>query len=420
MFPLKWKGRTGKKPTRNRGRLSLQRASIAIDRLSRFRFFSASDYRALHDDLGMMDPAVHFIGYGGDERRKAAIPTHIARTLGILQAEPLAPYRGRKDAPQVLTIGVFVSSLSDPFLRETSYAIATLMRRAGHQIIMADEKSEIEERPRHCIYVAPHEFFFLGNGPAWVRDDVLIDACMYCTAPAHRSEFWHSLHVVLMGQSVITSSRPVAVAFSEVMPSINVIPSVVRDGTMPSETATLEHPLLSGQRWWEDAERPLDLYFFGSASPHRARFFAKHSDRLSNYDSFIYLKKSTSPNKTGGTHFAGAFPQVAQHIARHSRLLINVHRDEFPYFEWHRIVDQAMINGCVAVSEPCFLTPEFQPGIHYLEEETHRLVALAEWALNDADGRDMMAAIAAAGQAAIRDRRSERASAQMIADVLTT
>ena len=428
MFSFRWKPGTAQQRTGNLRRPPLQRARLAIDRLARFSFFSSQDYRTLNSDIGAMDPAKHFVTYGADERRMAAKPVHIARVLGSIEQFqqksemvtcPVPARVTKNDTAAPLTIGIYVNGRSNAFMQEIAIALADLLSDAGYRVRAGSDNSDVEARPEHSIYVAPHEFFFLGNGPAWIRDDVLAQACMYCTEQVQTIWFWQSLHLVLMARSVIDMSMPLASAFSEVMPSACVFPSTSAN-TPPVAPEIMAHPLLRGQAWWAGMKgRPLDMCFLGTTSPYRARFFDKYAERLSRYENFIYLRTRNAKETMNGDGDEEGLVHVAQYVARHSRLMLNVHRDEFPYFEWHRLVHQGMANGCVAISEPCFINPDFVPGVHYLTEETHRLVELAEWALNDTDGREKAMTVAQAAQAALSDSENRKTRARTIVDILT-
>ena len=403
------KRKTAPEDTAHLGRLPMQRAALAMERLSRFRFFSGEDYRALHGDIGPMDPAMHFIGYGADEARVAVRPVHAARVLGALRDGPDPASKAVNEAAdEPLEIGIYASSHSGAFVKGIAAALAAMLCGIGHRAVAGDETGDIEARPRHCIYVAPQDFFFLGNGPAWMRDDVLADACIWCTERAQTNRFWRGLHVTLMARSVIDASLPQVAAFAEVMPAACILPlrAVCGQGAAPPA-----HPLLDGQSWWSGKDgRPLDLCFFGAASPWRARFLARHAERFSRYETFLYLR-----NRATGD---GNLSDVAGYVARHARLMLNLHRDEFPGFEWHRIVGQGMANGCAVISEPCFSQPGFEAGVHYLAEEAHRLADLAEWALNDGDGRERAATVARVAEAAACDPAVEQARAAAIVALL--
>ncbi len=426
-MPFPWgKKNIQKLPPTNLGRLPMERSKLAIERLNKFRFFSSADYAEMQPDIGAMSSSMHYIGYGADERRRPAKQVHIARTLATLANDgPQRQVSGLPSHKATLTVGMYVNSHSNIFMHDISGGLADLLRGAGHNVLEYDENSDIEARPPHCIYVAPHEFFTLGKGPQWVRDDVLADACMYCTEQVQTKWFWECLHFVLMAKSVVDMAAPVAAAFSEVMPSACIFPSVGKTtAAIPPET--LSHPLMAGQRWWTDRPapasmtgRPLDLCFLGTVSPSRARFFARNAEKLSRYESFLYLRTANATLPMNGAADEAGLVMVAQLVARNARVLLNIHRDEFPYFEWHRLVHQGMANGAVVVSEPCFANPEFEPGIHFLTEERQRLMQLLDWTINDKDGRKKAAEVSQAAAAAVRDPASEARRADLLIDMLT-
>ena len=415
-----------KKSAKNLGLLALNRSTIAIERLSRFRLFSGAEYTAHHPDTAALSPAVHFVGYGATERRIAVNRVHIARQLGQLAAAIKdSRLDGGVDSPQSLIIGIFVSSCGNIFMTEIAQAMARLMRGAGHSVVLGDENSDISSRPAHSIYVAPHEFFLLGRGPEWVRDDVLETACMFCTEQAQTQWFWQSVHIVLMAKSVIDLSPLNAQAFSEVMPATSVMPAILPDEEAVDIRHFRDHPLLMGQRWWIDdevrdlANRPIDVCFFGTTSPHRSRFFSRYADLLSRHDGFLYLRTVNSKVPMNREGQEAEFVQIAQAVTRRSKVLLNVHRDEFPYFEWHRLVYQGMANGALVLSETCFPDPTFKAGIHYLSEDARNLPAMLEWVLNDPDGQHTAAMIVEAASRVVRDRQLQRDEARRILSLLT-
>jgi hypothetical protein len=73
-------------------------------------------------------------------------------------------------------------------------------------------------------------------------------------------------------------------------------------------------------------------------------------------------------------------------LAQRSKLLLNIHRDEFPYFEWHRMVCQGIWHRTLVVSEPCFRVPWLIPGQHYLECDAANMPELIDWLLNTDEG----------------------------------
>jgi hypothetical protein len=66
---------------------------------------------------------------------------------------------------------------------------------------------------------------------------------------------------------------------------------------------------------------------------------------------------------------------------------LNIHRDDIPYFEWHRMVQQGMALGALVVSDGCLPHPHFKPNEHFLQDEVRQVPNLIEWVLNTPDGR---------------------------------
>lgn len=427
MFSFGRKSKADQPSDRDRGRLALRRSELAIDRLLRFRLFSGDDYIKHNDDIGSVSPAMHFVGWGAEGARFGATPVHICRAIG----ECMDGTPGRLSSEKLgtadvsLTVGVYASTFGSAITRKLAEGIVAILRTGGHQVVLGNENSNIEARPNQCIYLAPHEFFFLGCGPSWVRDDVLSTACMYCTERAESSSFWQSLPLVLMARSVVDISSPLATAFSEVMPAACILPSIPSAGQ--SELPDVEnHPLLRGQKWWGAGEnqgrpgaRPLDLCFFGTLTANRSRFFSRHSERLSRYENFIYLRTKKAKFELNTDSDQAGLIDVAQYVASNSTLLLNIHRDEFPYFDWHRFIHQGIGNGCAVVSERCFSNPDLVPGVHYFEEDAQHLIGLVEWLLNDVEGRDRIAQVALAALAVAQDHNNDVKKANILAQVLT-
>jgi hypothetical protein len=220
---------------------------------------------------------------------------------------------------------------------------------------------------------------------------------MYCTEQVQTQWYWRTLHFVLMARCAIEMSKAAADALAAVMPARQILPAA-GEATAELSGAELAHPLLAAQKWWMRDEslaegvlpyerRPIDVSFFGAASPARERFFARNAAMLNAHEGFIYLRKRNAGKVLSAKIDGADFSRIASYIAGRSRISLNVHRDEFPYFEWHRMVHQAMANGALVVSEPCFADGTFVAGVHYLAEESRYLAEMVDWVLNTPDGQ---------------------------------
>jgi hypothetical protein len=132
-------------------------------------------------------------------------------------------------------------------------------------------------------------------------------------------------------------------------------------------------------------KRPIDIAFFGTSSPRRDQFFARNAAFLSDYETFNYCRRSDRGPNLGNSE-DGALTRLAGHVSGHSKITLNIHREEFGYFEWHRMVRLGMCSGSLVVSDPCLPHPHFVANEHYLQESARRIPDLLEWLLTTEDG----------------------------------
>ena len=130
-------------------------------------------------------------------------------------------------------------------------------------------------------------------------------------------------------------------------------------------------------------ERDIDVLFMGCYSERRGRYLAGYSDSLWRWRSQITLSDNSAPNWAPSARFLSG-DEKWDALGR-ARVLINIHQDSAPYFEWHRVV-QAISNGCAVVSEH---SADYQPlelARHFLAGEPENLMHLANSLLED-EGR---------------------------------
>jgi len=68
-------------------------------------------------------------------------------------------------------------------------------------------------------------------------------------------------------------------------------------------------------------------------------------------------------------------------------VVLNIHRDQMPFFEFHRVVMQAIAGGALVVSEPSYLHPIFKAGLHYLEAPQAEIPELVRWLIATPEGQ---------------------------------
>ncbi|MGH2906241.1 MAG: glycosyltransferase [Solirubrobacterales bacterium] len=111
------------------------------------------------------------------------------------------------------------------------------------------------------------------------------------------------------------------------------------------------------------APRSLDVLHLGTRSDRRERVIGQATRFLVNHNCLLSLGDNGSPLKQGDADWVGE--DAKWRLLGDTRVLLNIHRDDRPYFEWLRLV-QAMCNGATVVSDWSNDTAPLQPGTHFL------------------------------------------------------
>ncbi len=380
--------------------------AAAVTRLRRFSLFDAEDYLRRNADVTAagVDPYTHFIQSGALEGRGGTDPVELARLMSgfvlfehAVRALP-PPVEDLADLPSLVAdvghVGIYVSSHGNIFMEELAEDLATDLRSVGVTVDLGDENAPIDGRPPLCLFVAPHEFFILGRGPEWVRDDVLSEGFMFGTEQVQTSWFSLALPFILMSRGMLDICSQTADLFQRTdMAALHLLPGArLRPHRLTERDR--QHPLFRvlPQAAWDApdphrpfAERPIDIAFFGNTSPRRDQFFARNAAFLADYETFNYCRRP-GRGPIQGESDDGALTRLAGHVSGHSKITLNIHREEFGYFEWHRMVRLGMCSGSLVVSDPCLPHPSFVANEHYLQERARHIPELLEWLLTTEDG----------------------------------
>ena len=388
------------------GHIASWGVNAGVSRLKQLEVFDAEDYLRRNQDVAAaeVDPYAHFIQSGALEGRGRTDPENLARIMSGLtlfdyavQAVP-PDHRDDSDLPQLIEdvrhVGIFVSSHGNVFMDDLAEDLAADLRSTGVRVDVLDETSDIDARPLTCLFIAPHEFFTLGRGTEWVRDDVLCESFVFGTEQVQTSWFNLSLPFILMSRGVIDICPQTASLFERLaMATLHILPGA-RQRPRKLTERDKRHSLFgvlppAAQRDIDPASpfaaRPLDISFFGTSSPRRDAFFARNAAFFADYECFNYCRRpGRGPIRGEGED--GALTRLAGHVAGHSKITLNIHREEFGYFEWHRMVRLGMCAGGLVVSDPCLPHPDFVANEHYLQENARHIPELLEWLLRTEDG----------------------------------
>ena len=363
----------------------------ARKRLERLRFFSQQDYYAMHPDVAaaQMAASEHAMRYGIAENRQIFRPHTIASVLAKVpppSERDISPLGTASNKP----IKVYASSLGNQYMREIAEDLVAALGQAGAPVTMGNENDPMDGTGAARIFVAPHEFFCLGRGREWFRPEVLSTAFLFNTEQVQTPWFTASLPAILGARGILDLSAQNAFIFREAgIPAMHWEPDT---GTSENwlEENDWSHPLVkviqsrkSELQTLEWAKRPIDICFFGGESPRRQIALARYAEPFARFATYIYCRGQNR----GPILRDDPLTRIAGFVSSRSRISLNLHRDEFPYFEWHRIVRQGMRSGSVVVSDPCLPHPVWKPGIHFVEENIRHIPNVIDWLLNSEDGR---------------------------------
>ena len=405
--------------------------AVGVKRLRHFPLFDAEDYLRRNADVAEtgIDPHEHFIQSGALESRGRVDPEELARVMSGFQlfdqaaralpepqddAEEL-----RRLAAETGRVGIYVSSHGNVYMDEIAEDLAADLRAAGVEVELLDERADKEARPPICLFVAPHEFFVLGRGSEWVRDDIVSHSFMFGTEQVQTKWFQLALPFVLMSRGVLDICAQTADLFAHTgVGAQHLLPGAqIRRFTLTERDR--QHPLCrvlpraahdmpDPERGF--AERPIDICFFGNSSPRRDAFFARNASFLAELETFNYCRRP-GRGPVRGESEDGALTRLAGHVSGHSKITLNIHREEFGYFEWHRMVRLGMCSGSVVVSDPCLPNLHFVAGEHYFQETARHIPDLLEWLLRTPDGQREAERVQRNVLALLTDERAQRRTA---------
>jgi hypothetical protein len=159
------------------------------------------------------------------------------------------------------------------------------------------------------------------------------------------------------------------------------------------------------------AGRDVDVLHLGVYSDRRATALAAGATALAPWNAHLVLAHTDAPNTHARANFVVDGDKLA--LLRRTKVLLNLHQDERPYFEWMRVV-QAMSQGCCVVSERAIGMAPLEPGEHLVAASARGATIVAAGLLED---EPLRARVAAAGYAAVREQIPLRHAVAQLADV---
>ena len=245
---------------------------------------------------------------------------------------------------------VFVSGRGNVFMREIAEHLVESLVLAGRPgELVIDDLPDGTGDPLDNLVVAPHEFFVLS--PSSEPDRLRAAAASVCinTEQPGTPFFDLAMTYASRGPVVLDINRHSLDAVRRMGMTAVHLPL----GCTPSMDA------------WGGAQkdRQIDIAFFAGRTPRREQFIAGAGGMLWEWRTDLRFFSWHQPVHGDGAAFVAGDAKFA--ALADTRILLNVHRGDEPYFEWARVVE-AIANGCVVASENSVGIEPLVPGVHFL------------------------------------------------------
>ena len=385
-------------------------------------FFSTQHYLEQHSDISaaQINPLEHYLTAGAKQGRVAFTAERLKPLLqSTIPAE--APYldcwRSSRSLPPVtqkLTLGVYCSTAGNYFMTEIADWLTAALRHAGHDVLQLTEQ---ETPPQHLdqhIVVAPHDFFYLGDGPQRVRQSPELSRAIMINVEQPQTNWFSRAFHYLRQAAMVFDINVKSAAFLQGMglpaywlpigylpdysplvapPSLDNLPAIRNlPQTIKQHLPALDAPL---------KERPLDLHFIGRLSARREQFF-QQNPWLQQYQSFLHTPPPGLPLKPGDEQALDMATAVG--LSRRSKILLHIHQDELPYFTWHRMAFHGFWQNTLIVTEPCHELMGLTPGEHFVACEPEQLATQVRYLLTTPEGQSQAEQIRRAGHINFQQR----------------
>jgi hypothetical protein len=389
--------------------------------------FNPEVYLSLNEDVASAgsDAWDHFLRHGLSEARHFTNPAVVGRLLAQMDRElkearerfVIAAEQALKGADhsehaalfygKSIRIGVFWNSEGNFFIREIAELLVSGLRAQGIEAVLRDQTASREEQFGLRVFVAPHEFYILGEGRAWKDLAGAPNTVLYNTEQVQTHWFCLAFPLLLNAPLVLDINFQTAEILRRAgCKVVHFMPGHLpaTDYTQPCvDVSRIE--LLKGYpfakrpfNWLERndiGDRPIDVLFIGSHAARRDRALSNLRD-LSDLHRFVCVYTSQRiPLREGINSSTSTAINCA--LGQRTKIVLNIHRDWLGYFEWSRMVMQGFWQGACVVSDPSLPNPVFEPRVHYLEENIRQIGELIRWLLETGEGRQKLDATRMAG-----------------------
>ncbi|MFI9810811.1 glycosyltransferase family protein [Saccharothrix variisporea] len=245
------------------------------------------------------------------------------------------------------------------FMEELFEVVADAVRRAGGRARTVVGPFP-EPGPDTVYVVVPHEYFYVAPVADRPSDELRRRTVAFCVEHPGTMTFERT---------------------ADLLPSLAAGVDINVDSTaeLRARGMAVEHFQLGYTPLWDrwggdpDSARSVDVTYLGTAERRRSLLLDRYAEDLDD----LRVRLLTPPHEPMGPQRVDFLPGEAKfrHLAD-SRILLNLHRGRSTALEWVRVLE-AMINGCVVVTEPSTDVEPMVPGKHLVMASAGSLGAAA-------------------------------------------
>jgi glycosyltransferase involved in cell wall biosynthesis/uncharacterized HAD superfamily protein/hypoxanthine phosphoribosyltransferase len=290
---------------------------------------------------------------------------------------------------------VYLNSGGNYFFKEIAENIAAGLKELGYEVIFGNESGFIDNVDWNLI-VAPHEFFYIGEGKylrtkIWPENTILFNT-------EQVSSKWFKLAYNLFERAYAIwdlnydnyTKIKKEYFYSDFLPLgySNEFDLLKEIKKLPDNhnTCFLQKDIVENSYPKNNLfDRPIDICFIGHLSSRREEFFSKNAGLFAKYNCYLYLSDVSMPAVPGQTTKMDSETVVG--LIQRSKILLNIHHGSDIFFEWHRIVTHGISNRTLVVSEECGASPPFLRNIDYVSCSLGDMGKKLDYLLQNEDGK---------------------------------
>jgi len=328
--------------------------------------------------------------------------------IGRSPSEHSAPgANSGKSKEMAAKFAIYYSRAGNYFMREISILLHVGLQRLGFSSELRTEADGESGRADIHVVVAPHEFFFRDVGARMFNDGRWDNLVMVNTEqPGNHwfrlaeSTFARAQHVFDPNHGGSEFIKKLGYSASHLPPAF-VEEFSLYNAVSPLPKTRDTESLGDDVCQWLDtdrplSERPIDVSFVGMANRRRCSFFAGAAARIEKFECHLRLSAKTGPlisdprDRDLGT-------KITTGLSRRSKIVLNIHQDDSPYFEWHRVIFMGLWQRALVISETVTESQPFIPGVDFVAAPLEEIPEAIEYYLRDPVGIQQAENIRSAG-----------------------